>query len=367
MVVNDPDITDYDGIYGVKIGSKYTVIFDGTSVRREITCVRRKPVDLKGNYEYQFSVDAEGFSDSLYPLKQGVPRNDVTMSIAESIKLTKAYTDWLLSEIPDDAGVVVCLPLIRDKEGLGALKQAIRQSTVAKRGLQFFSEAWGAALGTIPIREAVGTNVLTLNFGSSTVEVTMHASKRLVEANVYTFGGSEIDRRLVNAIEQEHRGVKATEADARAIKEQYSWSRNNDVPAVLSLEGAKHEVVISGDTIRRIVSNAIDHLVRLIRTQFLRSAEISNEEAVNSLQASGRGYLVLCGGMVNMEGFAEELYRRMVEAGAINENVKLAVPEDGVIAPAIGAWKVGQVLEEVRRENNLETWEQISDSTTNNQ
>ncbi|RLG72483.1 MAG: hypothetical protein DRO11_02170 [Methanobacteriota archaeon] len=360
-MINDPDVTNYPNIYGVKIGSKYTVVTDGETVRREITAVRRRPVDLKGNYVYDFSSNAEGWSDSLYPLKQGVPRNDSMMSIAESIKLTSAYTQWLLSDIQENAGVVVCLPLIRDREGLKALKAAIRKSTPANKGLQFFSEAWGAALGTIPIREAVGTNVLTLNFGSSTVEVTMHASKRLVESNVYTFGGSEIDLRLMNAIEQSHRGTKATESDARLIKEQYSWIENNDVPATLSMEGAKHEVVISGDVIRGIVSNAIDHLVHLIRTQFLRAAEMSDPSAVGSLQGSGRGYLVLCGGMVNMPGFAKELYDRLVDVGAINPTVILAVPEDGVIAPAIGAWKVGQVLEQARIENDFASWEEMAD------
>ena len=360
---DDPDIDRHPRIYGVKIGSKYTVVTDGTTIRREITAVRRRPVDLKGNFVFDFSTGAEGWSDSLYPLKQGVPRNDVLMSISESIQLTKAYTEWLLADIPEDAGVVVCLPLIRDKEGLGALKAAIRKSTAAKRGLQFFSEAWGAALGTIPIREAVGTNVLTLNFGSSTVEVTMHSSKVLVESNVYTFGGGEIDKRLINAIEQAHRGTKATESDARKIKEQYDWTLNNDVPATLSMEGAKHEVIISGDVIRGIVSNAIDHLVTLIRTQFLRAAEMSDPGAVSSLQATGRGYLVLCGGMVNMPGFARELYDRLIAIGAINESVILAVPEDGVIAPAIGAWKVGQVLETARLENNFDTWEQMTDTS----
>lgn len=360
---DDPDITHHPKIYGVKVGSKYTVVTDGETVRQEITAVRKRPIDLKGNYVYDFSENAEGWSDSLYPLKQGVPRNDSLMSISESIQLTSAYTEWLLSDIPEDAGVVVCLPLIRDKEGLGALKSAIKKSTAARRGLQFFSEAWGAALGTIPIREAVGTNVLTLNFGSSTVEVTMHASKSLVESNVYTFGGSEIDRRLINAIEQAHRGTKATESDARQIKEQYSWEANNDVPATLSKEGAKHEVVISGDVIRGIVSNAIDTLVHLIRTQFLRSAEMSDPEAVGSLQGSGRGYLVLCGGMVNMPGFARELYDRLCDIGAINDAVILAVPEDGVIAPAIGAWKVGQVLEEARLENGFSSWEAMQDES----
>lgn len=360
---DDPDITNHPKIYGVKIGSKYTVITDGLTIRKEITAVRRRPVDLKGNYVYDFSENAEGWSDSLYPLKQGVPRNDAMMSVSESIKLTKAYTGWLLSDLPEDAGIVVCLPLIRDKEGLGALKSAIRKSTAANKGIQFFSEAWGAALGTIPIKEAVGTNVLTLNFGSSTVEVTMHASKRLVESNVYTFGGGEIDKRLINAIEQAHRGTKATESDTRAIKEQYSWTANNDVPATLSKEGAKHELIIEGNVIRGIVSNAIDHLVTLIRTQFLRAAEMSDPDAVSSLQATGRGYLVLCGGMVNMPGFANELYSRLVGIGAINESVILAVPEDGVIAPAIGAWKVGQVLEQARLENHFDTWEQMTDSS----
>lgn len=356
---DDPSIPNHEKIYGVKIGSKYTVVTDGKTVRKEVTVVRKRPIDLEENFEYTFGEQAEDFSDSLTPLKQGVPRNDMDMSLSESLRLTRAYTQWLLADLPDDAGIVVCLPLIKSTEGLSALKEAIKDSTPAKKGIKFFGEAWGAALGTLPILEAVGTNVLTINFGSSTVEVTMHSSKKMVESNVYTFGGSEIDRRLINAIEQAHRGTKATASDTRRIKEQYSWTENNDIPALLSKEGAKHEIVVSGDTIRYIISNTIDNVVDLIRTQFIRAAEMSNPDAVSSLHGSGKGYLVLCGGMINMPGFAQELYDRMVSIGSINESVILAVPEDGVIAPAIGAWKVGQTIEQARIKHGFKTWAEM--------
>jgi actin-like ATPase involved in cell morphogenesis len=364
-LISDPEIPNYPKIYGVKIGSKYTVTFDGSSRPKvELTCLRRKPIDLMGNETYEFSAEAVDYSNTLYPLKQGVPRNDVEMSIAESIRHTKRYTDWLFRDFSEDAGIVVCLPLIRDKEGLEALKSAIRGSTSASRGIQFYSEARGAALGTIPIKEAIGTNVLVVNFGSSTVEVAFHAMERCVEHNVYTFGGSDIDKRLMNAIMQEYRGTECSEDNARKIKELYSWADNNDIEFTLTLEGAKHELSISGSVVRRIVSNAIDRLVALVRNQFLRAAEMSDRTAVSSLQAAGKGYLVLCGGMINMPGFSQELYNRLVGVGAINENVKLAIPDDGVTAPAIGAYKIGQVLEQIRVDEDLETWEHIVDTTT---
>jgi hypothetical protein len=87
---------------------------------------------------------------------------------------------------------------------------------------------------------------------------------------------------------------------------------------------------------------------------------------VASLQSSGRGYLVLCGGMVNMDGFAEELHNKMTSTGVINSEVSLAIPNDGVVAPAIGAWRVGQVLEGMRIRNSLKEWPDLNNSTTDN-
>jgi hypothetical protein len=184
----------------------------------------------------------------------------------------------------------------------------------------------------------------------------------MVEQNVYTFGGSEIDKRLVNAIMQEHRGALCDEKSAREIKEKYSLIENNSVPKTLSQEGLKYDVVVSGDLIREVVLNAIDQLILYLKEQFFRAAEMANPGAVASLQSSGRGYLVLCGGMVNMPGFAEELHDRMTRTGVINSEVDLAIPKNGVTAPAIGAWRVGQVLEGIRTRKSLETWPDLDNS-----
>lgn len=357
------EMTPYSDVYGIKIGSKYTVIYDGSEEpRTEVTCVRRRLLDMEGKFIYEFSNDAEGFVDSLYPLKQGIPRNDAAMTIAESIKLTTAYVHWLLEEIPDDSGIVFCLPLIKAKEGLEALKTSIMSTRKGKKGVKFFSEARGAAFGTLPTPDIVGTNVLVLNFGSSTIEVVFHAGDRMVEQNVYTFGGSEIDKRLRNAIMQEHRGALCDEKSAREIKEKYSLIENNDVPKRLSQEGLKYDVVITGDLIKEVVFKAIDQLVLYLKEQFFRAAEMANPDAVASLQSSGRGYLVLCGGMVNMPGFAEELHKRLTKLGVINDEVALAIPKNGVTAPAIGAWRVGQVLEGMRVRKSLETWPDLDNS-----
>jgi hypothetical protein len=130
--------TPYSDVYGIKIGSKYTVIYDGSNKEPEpeVTCVRRKLLDMEGKFVYEFSHDAEGFVDSLYPLKQGIPRNDSGMTIAESVKLTTAYVHWLLEKIPDDSGIVFCLPLIKAKEGLVALKTSIMSTNKGKKGIK---------------------------------------------------------------------------------------------------------------------------------------------------------------------------------------------------------------------------------------
>jgi len=357
----------YDNIYGIKIGSKNTVVYDGVNEPEPIiTCVRQVDTDLlTGDYVYEFGDDAEGWDGTMYPLKQGIPRNDANMPIGTSIRLTKAFVANLLEDIPEDSGILFCLPMIKARDGLSALKNAITDTTKGKRGIKFFSEARAAAFGTeLSMKNIVGTNIVVLNFGSSTVETVFHAGKKRIAENVYTFGGSRIDERLKNAIMQYYSGVACDIASARKIKEHYRWSDNNDIEIQLTLNGAKKKITVEGDVIREIVDiEALSRAVDLFVNEFIPACDAANSDAVHSLQVSGRGYLVLCGGMVNMPGFADELHERLIDRGAISNDVKLIIPKNGVIAPAIGAWRVAQALEQQRINNGLDEWIESDNKT----
>ena len=350
----------YDGIYGVKLGSKNTVVYDGSSEPEPIiTCVRQVDIDpLTDDYIYEFGDIAEGWDNTMYPLKQGIPRNDKNMPIGTSIRLTKAFVADVLKDIPDDSGILFCLPMIKARDGLAALKQSITDTTKGRRGIKFFSEARAAVFGThLSMREIVGTNIVVLNFGSSTVETVFHAGKKRIAENVYTFGGSRIDERLKNAIMQNYSGVACDIASARKIKEHYDWTKNNDIEVKLTLDGMKKKIVVEGDVIREIINvEALNRATKLFINEFIPACNASSEEAVHSLQVSGHGYLVLCGGMVNMPGFADELHGRFIDSGAISADVKLVVPDNGVTAPAYGAYNVAQALEQQRVNAGLDQW-----------
>lgn len=350
----------HGNIYGIKLGSKNTVVFDGKNEPKPIiTCVRQVDTDLlTGAYVYEFGDNAEGWDGTMYPLKQGIPRNDAEMPIGTSVRLTKAFVADILKNIPNDSGILFCLPMIKARDGLAALKSAITDTTKGRRGIKFFSEARAAAFGTnLSMKEIVGTNIVILNFGSSTVETVFHSGKKRIAENVYTFGGSRIDERLKNAIMQHYSGVACDIASARKIKEHYRWSDNNDIKVQLTLNGAKKDIIVEGDVIRNIIDvEALNRAVKLFISEFIPACDAISSDAVHSLQVSGRGYLVLCGGMVNMPGFADELHKRLIEVGAINEDVKLIVPDNGVVAPAIGAWRVAQALEQQRINKGLDQW-----------
>jgi len=366
-MVEDKGLTVFPNTLGVKLGSKWTVMYGipvGENPRKELTCIRKVPTHLikKDESVFEYSTNADPYHNTIYPLIHGAPRNDAEVPLGVSCELLLEYANWLLKDIPRDVGIVFCLPMIKFKEGLFALKDTLGLLEHGKKiGIEFIGEAWAAALSAMPIREALRKQVLSLNFGSSTLESVFFSGLDLIDQAVWTFGGSDIDRRLVNAFEQATRGLTATESQARAIKERYNHGTNEDIPAELTRKGALSQEKISGDTIKEVVDWYIVEVANRVRDflDFARTKSTESRTAINAFQIEGEGYLALVGGMMNMPGFSEAVYKELVKSGGISKRVEMVSPDDGVIAPAIGAWKAANILEEERKEQGVANWSNI--------
>ena len=355
---------------GVKLGSKWSSVFSeatGPNPITKLTCVYEyEPQYASAKKDFMYAEEAEKNFGSIYPLIHGAPRDDEKVPLAMSMFLLNKFASWLLDSIPEKSAVVNCIPMIKAKEGLKELQQALKgvrvgpdKHPIGTVGTVFLGEAFTAAAGTIAMTEIMRNQTLSINIGSSTVEAIFFRGIEEIHQNVFAVGGSDIDSSLTNAIHQAMRGYSATENQARAIKEKYNYETNADVIADLTRDGkVARNMKIDGNIIRDIVDWHMDGLVEKVGF-FLKESSRKNEDAVNTLQIEGFGNLVLCGGMVNMNGFAKEFYRRITESGGISEKIPLHVPRNGVIAPAIGARYIAEELERRRIAQNVDHWNDI--------
>lgn len=354
---------------GVKFGSTWSSVFSevtGPNPVVELTCIREyEPEYGSSRTDFMYAKEAEKHFETIFPLLHGAPRNDEKVPLARSMHLLDKYASWLLNKVPEESVMVSCIPMIKAQEGLKEMQQTIRavkvgpdHHTIGKRGIVFLGEAFTAAAGTIAMTEIMRSQTLSINFGSSTVEIAFFNGINLIHQNVFAVGGSDMDKSLTNAIEQAMSGYSATENQAREIKEMYNYETNEMVHHALTYNGKVRQAHIQGDVIREIVDWHLDKVVEKV-SFFLRDASRKNQDAVNSLQIDGLGNLVLCGGMVNMPGFTKEFYHRLTTSGGIAEKIPLHVPRNGVVAPALGARYIAEELEKKRIQQGVETWAEI--------
>lgn len=350
----------YDNTIGLKLGSEFSVLCTHSTVTKELTCVYERPTSVvRDDKVMEFSYKADGFSDSVYPLKYGMPRDDMNVPIARSLKYLREFSSWFLQDIPHEVGIMFCVPLMGYQKGLDWLKNEIRQLPWGTVGRQFILEAWAGAVGTIGIDAAMETHTLAINFGSTTTEVLLQSGKQRVHHAVWPYGGANLDVDLSEAIKQAHRGATVTRTVAREIKEQFNLREPQPLPTVLVREGRRVEVEVQPDTIRPVINEYLVGIANWIGAQFLPKAAQTNEKAVTAIQRHGTGIVVACGGMVNMPGFTDNLFDVLWRVCGLNPNVQRAVPQDGVTAPAIGSKIIADEFETERRNQEKATWEDL--------
>lgn len=357
-----------ENVLGIKLGSERTVAYgknvapleeDIWGPRVELTCVHQVPAHLLRKLStFRFSNKADPFDGAVYPLQYGLPRDDREVPLKKSVMLLREFVNWLLQDTEKETGIVFCLPMMRHEEGLNQLKTVLDSIDRGLIGKKFIMEAWAASLATIGIKKILESQVITLNFGSSTLEVALYTGRDLIAQNVYPFGGWDLDSEMAHAISQAHRGITVTPRQTRMVKESFNYEDPKPVDGVFTKQGRALEVQVQPETIIPIIENFTEKVAKAIATQFLATASRENERAVAAIQTEGIGYLCICGGLSCMPGFADLVGRKLIEGGATNDSLPISSPEmpDGVTAPAWGAYMMGELLEEERERKKKKTW-----------
>jgi len=362
-------------LYGIKLGSERTVVY-GKGVapkskvipntwgpRHELTCVQRVPTHLlRPDFNYRFSYEAEHYKETIYPLEYGLPRDDDLVPLSKAVLLTKEYVDWLLRDGDEDTGIVFCLPMMQQKEGLEHLKAILNRLSKGTIGKKFIGEAWAAALATVGIEDTLSTHLISMNFGSSTLEVALYSGKELVAQNVYPHGGWDLDRDLASAISQAHRGITVTARHTRIVKEKFAY--NPDPEKVDPVEGEflkggkVVETLVEAATINPVIEKFCEDIAEEMAAKFLPTAARASEVAVSSLQTEGIGKLCVCGGLSDMPGFAKLMGDTLIKHKAMSPQIDVVSPKDpdGVSAPAWGAYMMAELFEERRISKKQDTW-----------
>ncbi len=357
-----------ENVLGIKLGSQWTVAY-GKGVaplekkvwgpRVELTCVHQVPAHLLRKLStYRFSHAADPFDGSIYPLEFGLPRDDREVPLKKSVMLLREYVNWLLNKADEDMGIVFCLPMMKHEEGLNQLKVVLNGIEKGNLGKRFIMEAWAASLATIGVEKTLESQVIALNFGSSTLEVALYAGKTLIAQNVYPFGGWELDGDLASAISQAHRGITVTPRQTRIVKESFNYENPEPVDGTFTRRGGAIEVHVQPETMIPVIEHFAEKAAYAITHQFLPTASRASEKAVAAIQTEGIGYLCVCGGLSCMPGFADLIGRKLVEVGGINDSLGITSPvePDGVTAPAWGAYMMAELLEEERERKKRKTW-----------
>ena len=355
-------------VLGIKLGSQWTVAYgkgvakktgDKWGPRVELTCVHQVPAHLlRKTSNYRFSHHADPFDGSIYPLQYGLPRDHREVPLVKSVMLLRVYINWLLKDAGEDTGIVFCLPMMRQKEGLEQLRAIIDGLDKGNIGKKYIMEAWATSLATIGIKKSLESQVIAMNFGSSTLEVALFAGKELIAQNVYPFGGWDLDRELAHAISQAHRGITVTPRQARMIKETFNYENPEPIDGVFTKEGKVVEVQVQPEVFTPVLEHFAAQVADVVASQFLATASRASEKTVAAIQTEGIGYLCVCGGLSCMPGFGDLIGRSLAEGGAINPNLKTKYPTDpdGVTAPAWGAVLMAEELEKERERKNKKKW-----------
>jgi hypothetical protein len=363
-----------DNVIGMKLGSRWSVGYGNGIVekdvenglygpRTELTCLRPMPKDIvKGGTSWEYSRKASNYSNVIYPIEYGLPKEGDGATLKSSLTNIARYVRWWLENVDEDTGMVFALPMMKYEKGLNAFKKVLNGLPKGKLGKAYIVEAFAAAIGVCGIQPILQDISLIFNFGSSTTELALYENGKLVQQNVFDKGGTSLDMELAEAIKQEYRGVTCTNRQAQAVKEQYNYIDNNSIAGRFTKKGAIHEETIIGDTIKPIIDRFANEIATEVVQNFLPQANKVNPTVVSALQAEGVGHLVICGGLSDLPGFSQVMFEALTSSGGISTEIRLRHPDGnpgGVSAPAFGAYQLANLLESDRQERNADEWKEF--------
>ena len=332
---------------GVKLGSTRTVIQflrDGAlDTIRTLTCLATYDDPISGTERVLYGEQAaQEYPDSVeFMLRSGLPEDDERAELA-----SKFFAELIRAQdIPEDSVVVYAIPTIDNEAGLENLTEVIEESTIGQAAIRSFPES---LCGSIPAMgdelAAIDEVFVSINMGSTNLEACAYRhGEQLAPFSTGAITGSEVDRRIANAVEEETQGrVNIDHTTAREYKEEHAsfvdFEPFTDV--IQQPGGGSHEFTVDRglmDPVDEYVDEAVDE----IANNFL--SELANTHMKPYQLALGKP-IALTGGMACIPGIAEEFESRL--SAELSRDVSVVTADRPDLAAAEGAHRIAERIAE---------------------
>lgn len=342
---------------GVKLGSTRTVVVSETpgndedddandafrQVVQTLTCLATYEDALTGDERVLYGEDAaREYPDRVqYMLRSGLPEDD------DRAELTKRFFSALIDEedIAGNSGVVYAIPTIDNDAGLDNLAAVIEESGIGSEFVRSYPESLCGAIPAIGDGlEAINEIFVSINLGSTNLEACAYRrGEQLSPFATGTVTGNEVDRRIVNNVEEEtQRRVNIDRQTAREYKETHADFVDFDpfTDVIQQPGGGSHEFTIDW-AVMDAVDEYLDDVVDEVANRFL--AELANDYVRLYRQALDRP-IVLTGGMACVPGLVDEFEARLSEE--LDRDIEATAPEQPSLAAAAGAQRIAERLVE---------------------
>ncbi|MFB6304439.1 MAG: rod shape-determining protein [Haloferacaceae archaeon] len=330
---------------GVKLGSTRTVVTlpdgdGGLRTVRTLTCLATYDDPLTGEERVLYGEEAATeYPDRVqYMLRSGLPEDE------ERAELATTYFRTLVEEndLPADSVVVYAVPTIDNERGLENLESVIEGSGIGEAAVRSYPESLCGAIPAGDDLSAVEDIFVAVNMGSTNLEACAYRrGEQLVPFTTGGVTGNEVDRRIVNYVEEETQGrVKVDRTTAREYKEEHADFEDYEpfTDVIQQPGGGAHEF-----TIERAVMDAcdeyLDEVVEEVANSFL--PEVANDHMKVYQLALDRP-VVLTGGMACIPGIVEEFEERLSDR--LEREVTARAPERPDLAAARGAERIAERL-----------------------
>jgi hypothetical protein len=331
---------------GLKLGSARTVLAypaaeSGLQVIRTLTCLASYEKPLTGETEYRFGDDAAAeYPDRVeFVLRSGLP--DDEQRLARTVTFFQTVLDS--HDVPEDSVVVYATPVADEVTGFDNLRAIVEQSSIGARGIEGYPELLCSSIPALGTGlEAVEETFAGLNLGSTHLEAAAYRrGEQLVPHRTGAVSGNEVDRNIVNNVENETQGrVHLDIHTAREYKEQHADFEEFEpfTDVIQQPGGGKHEFTIEW-SVMDAVDAYLDGVVEYFAEEFL--PQLAND--------SGQVYrlaldhpIVLTGGMACLPGVVDEFERRASDH--LDRAVEATAPERADLAATVGAQRIAANL-----------------------
>jgi len=329
----------------VKLGSTRTVIQiernGEIETIRTLTCLATYEDPITGSERVLYGEQAaQEYPDSVeFMLRSGLPEDDARAELAK-----KFFNELITAQnIPEDSVVVYAIPTIDNEAGLKNLSDVIEGSPIGEATIRSFPES---LCGSIPAMgdelEAIDEVFVSINMGSTNLEACAYRhGEQLAPFSTGAVTGTEVDRRIANAVEEETQGrVNIDRTTAREYKEEHAsfvdFEPFTDI--IQQPGGGSHEFTVNRglmDPVDEYVDEAVDE----IANNFL--SELANTHMKPYQLALGKP-IALTGGMACIPGITDVFEERLSEE--LSRDISVVSAKRPDLAAAEGAHRIAERL-----------------------